>query len=138
MVITLVEEERLSFQFDTGSESHVISFWALPHHMSALCNVWWPYVSWRKKYFIFSLSRNITWPRGLSDFWLTGCLYVTISHQLAKCCGHRPCQRRYITLLICPVNTHDHLDRESWDPIGGFLSPYVTNLTCLVAIGFVK
>ena len=48
------------------------------------------------------MSYDLTWPRGLSNIWLLGYLYL--SHQLDKLYDHRPCQRGYITLLICHVN----------------------------------
>lgn len=77
----------------------------------------------RERNIFFSLPQDLTWLRVLSEIWLLDCLYLNMSHQLAKFCGHKPCQRGYITLLICHLNIHDHLGRESYDSTDRFLSP---------------
>ena len=106
--------------------------------ISFLVPVWWLYVFWKKKYFVFSFSHRLTWSRGQRGMWLHGYVHLTLSHQLVMFCGPRPCQRGYIMLLICHVATHDLMVRGSCDSIGGFLSPKVTNLLFLVVIGFVE
>ena len=112
VVIGLVEEEKLSFQFDTWvlvitwPESNATSLWVFPHDMSTPCHVWWPYVFWREKYVVFSFSRDLSLQRGQRDMWLHGCVYFTISYQLARFCGHKPCRRGYIKLLIWHVQLH--------------------------------
>ena len=58
-----------------------------------------------ERYISFLVFHVTTRPRSLSNIWLLGCLYLTISHQLAMFCGHRSCQRVCITPLICHMNT---------------------------------
>ena len=141
--IGFVEEEILSFQFDmrrlviTWSESCNFTTGFISTY-SAPCKVWWPYIFWWKKYFVVTLSRDLMWPVGQRDMWLHGCVHLTVSHQITKFCGFKPCQREYVTLLICHVTTNHHVVRRSWDSIGGFLSPYVTNQPCLVVIDLAK
>ena len=82
-----------------------------------------------------SLSRDLMWAGGQGNMWRHGRIHVTISHQLAKFHGQRSCQRGYVTLLVCHMITiPHHVVRGSCDSIGGFLSPYVPNLLCLVVI----
>ena len=40
----------------------------------------------------------------------------------ANFCANRPCQRGYITLLICHVVTHHHAVKRLFYSIGGFFS----------------
>ena len=106
---------------------------ASPQHTSAPCLVAISLL--KEKYLVFSLSFDLIWPGNQRNMWLLGFLYLTISLQLAKFCGHRPCHGGYIALLIRHVTTHHHIVRWSCNSIGGFLSPYITNLPSLVAIG---
>ena len=71
----------------------------------------------------FSLSSDFIWLRSQRNMWIHGCVYLTINHQLGKFHGHRPCQRRYVTLLTYHVTTSHHVVRGLCDFIGGFLSP---------------
>ena len=64
--------------------------------------------------------------------WLDGCVYLTISHRLAKFRSHRSCQKEYVTLLLCHVTTHHHFFRETYESIGRFFKPEATNLSCWV------
>ena len=89
-----------------SDQSCATTLWVLPHQMLASCKVWCSYVFWRKKYFVFSLSRDLMWPGDQTDMWFHGCVYVITSHQLATFHGYRPCQKRYVTLLIYQVTTH--------------------------------
>ena len=70
---------------------------------------------WR--YFVFSLSRDLMWPVGQRNMWFHGCIHLTM---LPTCQfhGHKPCQRGYATLLVCPVKTRHHVVRGSCDSIG--------------------
>lgn len=68
--------------------------------------------------FRFSLSRDLTWPRGQRDI----CIHLTISQQLAKIRGHRPCGRGDLNFSICYLTSHDHLIRLSSDIMDEFAS----------------
>ena len=94
-------------------QSHTTLWWALPHHTSEPFKNLWPYVFWRKKYFIFSLSIELIWPGDQGNMWLHGWIYLVISHQLAMFYGHRPCQRGYVTLFVCHVTTYHYVVRGS-------------------------
>lgn len=91
--------------------------WALPHHTSATCQVWW-----------LSLSYDLMWPHGQRDMWLHGCLHFTISYQFGKFCSHKPRQRGYITPLICHINTYNNTVRDSCG----------CNILCLVVTGLAE
>ena len=75
------------------------------------------YVFWKEKYFVFSLSPVLSElvVRGTCNFY--GCVHLTISHQLAMFCRHRNCQKGYSSLLICHMNTHEHVVRGSCNSI---------------------
>ena len=137
--IGLVEEEMVRFSLTheilwLRDQSRATPLWALPHHMSAPCKFWCPYVFWRKKYFSFSLLCDLKWPGGQRDMWLYGCVHLTISHQLAKSHDHRPCKRWYFASIICHVTTHHHVTsynhvvKGSCEIIGEFSSLQVTIL----------
>ena len=85
-----------------------------------LRNILWQFYPLR--YFVFSLPHDLMWPSGQRNVWLHGCIQISTSWQLTKFHGHKPCQRGYLTLLICHENTHHHVVRGSCDSIGGFLS----------------
>ena len=125
--IGLVEENIKFLIWHVTSYDHVIRVVRLHCElrpaMSASCKAWWPYVFWRKKYFVFCLSRDLMWPGGQRNTWLHGCIHLTISHQLPKFHGYRPYQRGYVTLLVCHVTTHHYAVRGSCGSIGRFLSP---------------
>ena len=69
------------------------------------------------RYFVFSLSRDLMWPGSQRNMWFHGCIHLTM---LPTCQfhGHKPCQRGYATLLVCPVKTHHHVVRGLCDSIG--------------------
>ena len=132
------EDTSLIWLLIMWSESHSASLWALPHHKSAPCLVWWPYVFLSKKYFISRLSRELTWPPGQRDMWRNRCVHLTISHQLAEFRCHRYWQIGYITLLIFHVTTHDHVVIwPTWIFRGIHLIKF-TILPCLVFIGLAE
>ena len=64
--------------FLSRDQSRATLLWASPHHMSASCRVLWLYVFWRKKYFVFSLSRDLMWPGGQRDIWHHGCIHLNL------------------------------------------------------------
>ena len=83
--IGLVEEEILSFKFDT---------WPLLITWSEWCD-----------FFMGFASPYVSTLQNFVVIWFHGCVYLTISHQLANFHGHRPWQRGYVTLII---NTWPH------------------------------
>ena len=55
------------------------------------------------------MSRDLTSPRGQRATWNHGWVSIIIRNYPAKFCGHRPCRRRYILLLIGHATSHDHV-----------------------------
>ena len=104
----LIEEEILSFQFETwppvitwSKSCHFIMGFASPY-FSTLLDVW-PKMFSHPKYFVFSLPCDLMWAGGQTDMWLHGYVHLTISHQSVNFHGHTPwqrvCRRPYITTL---------------------------------------
>ena len=101
-----------------------------PHHKSPLCQIWWPSVLQKMRYFVFNLSGDLLWPRGQR-------VPVIVSIHPVKFGGHRHCAREKILLFVCHVTTHDFVIRESYD-MGEFSSSFMTTLQRLVIIDLLE
>ena len=108
--IDIIEEEILSFRFDT---------WPLVITWSDSCNFIIsfasPCVSTLQKFVAISpLAEEIF------DLWFDGWVYLTISHQFANFHSDRSCERGYVTIVICRVTTYHHFAKGSCESIGRF------------------
>ena len=119
VVIGLAEEEIFSFKFVTWpnvviwSGSHVTLWVSSDHYKSLSYQVWWSQALHKKIYFIFSLSRDLTWIRGQRFTWQCRWVYLIISDYPAKFADYRPFIRGDIKLSVCHVTSRDYLVRGS-------------------------
>ena len=88
------------------------------HFKSPSWQVWWLQASCKRRYFVFSLSRDLMWLHGERDTWHYGGVSLVISEYHANFDGHRPFGRGEIKLSICHVTSHNRGTRRSCDIMG--------------------
>ena len=83
------------------SEGHVTLWMKSSHFKSPSLQVWWSQALWKRRYFVFSLSRDLMWLRSQRVMWhYRGVSYV-ISDYHVKFGDHRLLGRGDIKLSIC-------------------------------------
>ena len=83
---------------------------------------WWPQTLFKRKYFVFILSRDLTWLSGQRVTWHYRWFYFVISDFPAKFRDHRPFREGDVKLSICHVTSQDHEVKGSCDIMGEFCS----------------
>ena len=127
--------------FHVTSRNHVIreSLWvSFPHQKWPLCQVWGPLALQKRRYFVFDLSRDLTWQRGQRVMWHYRWVPLNISLHPAKFGSHRPCAKEEISFFVCHVTSRNFVVRESSDFMGDFPSSLVTTLHTLVIIDLLE
>ena len=105
------------------------------HFKSPPWQVWWLQASCKRRYFVFSLSRDLMWLRGERDTWHYGGVSLVISEYHANFDGHRPFGRGEIKLSICHVTSQNCGARRSCDIMGELTLSQVAPLLSLVVTG---
>ena len=83
------------------SEGHVTLWMNSSHFKSPSLQVWWSQALWKRRYFVYSLSRDLMWLRSQRVMWhYRGVSYV-ISDYHVKFGDHRLLGRGDIKLSIC-------------------------------------
>ena len=101
-----------------------------PHNKSLSYQVCWSQVLRKRTYFVFSLSRDLTWLCGQRVTEHYEWVFFIISDYPAKIGDHRSCGREDIKLSFCHVTSRDDVVRSSCDIIGEF--PQHKSLLCQV------
>ena len=122
----------------TWLDDHLALWVSFPHHNLPLCQVWWPSVLRKRRYFVFNLSRDIMWPRSHRFMWHYGWVPLIISLHPANFGGHRRSAREEILFIICNMTLRDLVVRESCDTMGKFPLSLVATLQSLVIIDLLE
>ena len=94
----------------------------LPRHKWLPCKVSRSYTFCKRRYKVFSSSRDLTWPRGQRIMWHHGWILLIISQHLVKFGGSRLGGITNIKLLNSHVTSSYYVVRESCDIFGMFAS----------------
>ena len=104
------------------AHDHVIRGLSSTCYKPPSCQGWWSEALCKRRYLVFSLSSDLTCPRGQRVTWHCKRVFTITSDYPAKFGDHRSCGRGNIKLSICHVIPIDQVVRRLCDIMGEFPS----------------
>ena len=120
-------EQILSFELVTWphliilSEDRLILQVSFSYDKSPPCQVWWPWVFQKMRYFVFILSRNLMWAGGQRVVWHYGWVVFFISYHPAKLVATGVVQEKYFVFTLLRGLTWLSVQRVTWHYRGFYL-----------------
>ena len=96
------------------SEDHLTLRVSFSYHKSPPCQVWWPWVLKKRRYFVFVLFCNLIWPRGQRIMWHYCRVIFIISHHPANWWSQALFKRKYFVFILPRDITWLSVQRATW------------------------